>query len=132
MLKVGIIGSRRFPAPELVTAFVKAIADYDIMVISGACPNSPDEWAVNVAKALNIPYKEYPADWSNGKGAGMARNSIIAQESDIVIAFHYNGSKGTLDTIIKTIRLGKQAVTVTVYEGLQEAYDLVHKSATND
>ena len=126
MLKVGIIGSRRFPSPELVIGFVKAISNYDIMIISGACPNSPDQWAVDAAKTLSIPYKEYPADWNGmGKAAGFARNTTIAQESDVVIAFHYNGSKGTLDTIIKAIKLRKPAVTITVLEGLQEAYELI-------
>ena len=127
MLKIGIIGSRRFPNPQMVTDFVAIISSYDIMIISGACPNSPDQWAVDAAKALSIPTKEYPANWNGpmGKAAGFARNTTIAQESDVIIAFHYNGSKGTLDTVIKAIKLRKPVVTITVLEGLQEAYELV-------
>jgi SLOG family YspA-like protein len=47
------------------------------------------------AKTLNIPVREYPADWDkHGNSAGYRRNVQMAENADALIAVT-NGSKGT-------------------------------------
>ena len=110
MTNIGITGSRGFSNKKLVEDTIK-LFNKDFTIISGACPNSPDAWAVDVAKQLNINYIEYPAKWRvNGvlnKRAGFERNLTIVQESDIVIAFWDTISSGCLDTINKSIKFKK-------------------------
>lgn len=107
MLKIGIIGSRTYPHKDLVERLVQGLPN-DWTVISGGA-RGPDTWAVAQAKALGMNYKEYLADWNGplGKGAGFARNTTIAQDSDIIVAFMEKPTNGTMDTVQKAVQLGK-------------------------
>lgn len=50
----------------------------------------------------------HPAEWKKfGKVAGMMRNTIIVERSDIIIAFPIGSSIGTWDTIRKAKKLNK-------------------------
>ena len=48
-----------------------------------------------------------PADWAQGRGAGHARNTIIVEQADRVVAFWDEESPGTRDTIGKARSQGK-------------------------
>lgn len=99
MTAVGIVGSRGFANAPLVRAFVRRTRR-TTCIVSGACPNSPDHWAVREAIARGQPYQELPADWDRyGKSAGFRRNVDIVAQSDHVVAFWDGVSEGTLNTI---------------------------------
>jgi len=77
-------------------------------VVSGGA-RGPDSWAVDEARALGMAYEEHLADWKGpiGKGAGFARNTMIAQSCDIIVAFMETATNGTMDTVQKAVQLGK-------------------------
>lgn len=59
-----------------------------------------------------MAYIEYPAKWKNPDGsinkrAGFERNSIIVDESDVLVAFWNGKSNGTMDTYQKAVKAGK-------------------------
>lgn len=90
MKTIGIIGSRRRntqPDLELVqAAFLEVYEDGD-QIVSGGCPTGADSFAEWIAKKHQIPITIYYAPWNKlGKRAGFARNTDIAEDSDILIA----------------------------------------------
>lgn len=51
-----------------------------------------ERYAINNGLKLEL----YPADWKRlGRGAGYARNIVMADNADGLIAVHINNSKGT-------------------------------------
>lgn len=112
-MKVAIIGSRGFPRPNLVRGLVRRLPS-DTIVVSGACPNSPDEWAADEARLTWLKVIEYPAEWDkHGKRAGFLRDIKIIQEADRVVAFWDGVSKGTKHGIDEARRLGKPLMIVS-------------------
>jgi hypothetical protein len=61
-----------------------------------------------VANEIGIPVCTHKPAWdTEGKCAGLNRNTTIVRDSDVVIAFWDGKSTGTLDTIEKAKALGK-------------------------
>src|ERR1700690_1175146 len=102
MIRVAVVGSREFTNYRLVEKTVDEILEKrgwtDVTIVSGGA-RGVDTLAELYAIRRNLSMKIYEADWSIGKQAGYLRNKIIVDNSDIVIAFHYQGSKGTQHTI---------------------------------
>lgn len=101
-------GSRYYSDYEKVVACLRSM---DIsLVISGGCRGA-DALSVAVAKYLNIPFVEFPANWKKfGKSAGIIRNTQMLNEGkpDFVLAFHSDlqSSKGTLNMIKQARKAG--------------------------
>jgi hypothetical protein len=96
---VGITGSRGYAHPEVVRNFVQRCLP-ETGIVSGACKNAPDRWAVDTAKAMKRPYKEIPADWERyRKAAGFRRNIEIVLAATHVVGFWDGKSRGTRHTI---------------------------------
>jgi hypothetical protein len=62
----------------------------------------------------DIPIKIHKAEWSKyGRGAGMVRNTYIAQDADVILAVVALDRKGgTEDTIKKALKLGKKVICI--------------------
>jgi hypothetical protein len=115
--KVAIVGSRGYPNPRAVGDYVRGLPA-DAIVVSGACPNSPDEWAERAARARGLKVWSFPVDTIGlpedgderriefGKRA-YARNAKIVAACDRVVAFHDGQSPGTRNTINLARRHGK-------------------------
>jgi hypothetical protein len=60
-----------------------------------------DTLAARWATDRGIPVERYPADWSQGKGAGPRRNErmLVMGQPDLVIAFPLGPSIGTWDMV---------------------------------
>lgn len=109
---IGIIGSRR---RNSATDFLKIMEALNEVfkagdeIVSGGCPEGGDRFAEIIAKEQKIPIKIYYPDWARkGKSAGFQRNTLIAQEAEILIAAVAEDRKGgTEDTIRKYQKLGK-------------------------
>jgi hypothetical protein len=131
-MNVGIIGSRDFQDRVLIFEMLDRFHKNKSItrVVSGGADGADTigaDWAI----VNDIPLTEYPADWKNcgpecppnhqKKGrygwycptAGMRRNTDIQNDSDAIIAFWKNRSRGTHDTIKKAVKAGK---TVWVIE----------------
>lgn len=67
-----------------------------MVLVSGACPTGADRLAEEWAERNGVPIERHPADWSQGMGAGFARNqAMVATFPDIVLSFNRGASKGT-------------------------------------
>ena len=114
---IGIVGSRRRDSQEdyelLLKAFLEIYEEGD-KIVSGGCPKGGDFFAEVIANKAKIPIIIHKAEWNKyGRGAGMKRNTYIAEDSDIIIAIVApDRTGGTEDTIRKAIKLGKKIIII--------------------
>lgn len=104
--RIAVVGSRDFPRPALVLVLVRLRLPAGTTVVSGAA-RGVDSIAKSAADERGLPCVEFPADWSKGRGAGFARNTVVVENCDAVIAFWDGASRGTLDTARKAVAAGK-------------------------
>lgn len=106
MKKIGIVGSRRRCSAEDLARvkeeflFLFQPGDW---IVSGGCPKGADAFAELIAKERGVPILIFYPDWKQlGRTAGFARNTLIAKESDVLIAcVAADRTGGTEDTIKK-------------------------------
>lgn len=123
-VNIGIIGSRRRDDQEdyLATrrAFVELLHDLqissrDVTIVSGGCPKGGDRFAEMIAKEFRVPTIIHLPDRSmlpeEGKQRyhfakmNYARNTLVANDSDYLIACVSEDRKGgTEDTIKKFLK----------------------------
>jgi len=118
--RIGIVGSRRRDTYEdlklVHSAFYDIYNEGDV-IISGGCPKGGDRFAELIAKTDNIkiiihypdkaslPHPAYKWDYAR---INFDRNTLIAQDSDVLIACAAADRKGgTEDTIKKFLKMGK-------------------------
>lgn len=107
-MNVGIVGSRKYTNYEKIKEEVLKIVPLEKIrrIISGGA-QGVDTLAEQLAKEYNIPTIVYYPEWSKyGKSAGPKRNTLIVDNSDMIIAFPDNDSIGTYDTIHKGEKKG--------------------------
>ena len=116
-LKYGIIGSRNFTDKEFFSYKVNeviALQGMPIQVISGGASGADamaEEWAKENTIEFQVfkpKHKDFPKKIRR-YAAPHARNTLIVEHSDIIIAFWDGQSTGTKDTIDKAIALGRKA-----------------------
>lgn len=122
---IAVVGSRTFSDYELCRDslgwFIYSLRDAqelrDICIVSGGATGA-DNLAKQYAINEDIQYLEVPARWNEyGKRAGFIRNDEIAKMCEECVAFWDGSSRGTLDTIGKFVRRGKN---VTIFSSLAE------------
>lgn len=103
--RILVTGSRTWDAPrEVRVALAAAVAEAGRegrtpVVVHGACPSGADRQAANWALMHRVAHEAHPADWSQGKGAGFARNRVMVDlGADVCLAFIRDGSKGATHT----------------------------------
>lgn len=108
--RCAIIGSRAWPDLWFVESFVSTLEPGTVVVSGGA--KGVDSAAVAAAKDLGLETEVHEPVWyRNGaldRGAGFRRNRIIVQRSTEVVAFIYNKSKGSENTVQQAKALGKK------------------------
>lgn len=96
-MKMGIVGSRDFLDYDLLKLILN---QYNITEIISGGARGADSLAEKYAKINSIPIKIFKPDWiKNGRSAGVLRNILIVDSSDIIIAFWDGLSRGTSSTI---------------------------------
>lgn len=109
-MKVAVIGSRSFDNYEEVCRILSQIKI--TLLISGGARGA-DRLGERYAKENNIETKIFLPDWNkHGKIAGFLRNTDIINECELVVAFWDNFSKGTLDSIKKAEKMGKNILII--------------------
>jgi hypothetical protein len=132
-MKVGVIGSRNFNNYTLLTEKLQKLSEVTskeiTCIVSGGAWGADlcaeryadekgidkiihhamwDDMSEPCVKKLNRYGKEYNAL------AGFKRNTLIVEDSDVVVAFWNGKSKGTKDTINKCKKLNKNVYVVYV------------------
>jgi hypothetical protein len=108
--KVAIVGSRDYPNLDSVAITIQEICFMASEFVSGGAVGV-NTTAEKVAGTLGIPIVVYEPDWDQyGKGAGYVRNKDIVRAAEVVVAFHYNDSKGTRNSIELAKQYGKLLV----------------------
>lgn len=103
--RYAVVGSRNFEWMGIVAAFVSKLPKGST-VISGAA-SGVDSVAEHRARLEGLEVVSYPADWSQGRGAGIVRNARIVADADIIVAFWDGSSPGTLNSIERGRKAGK-------------------------
>jgi len=109
MKRIIIIGSRRRNTEAdlaIVEAHLLEIYEDGDILVSGGCKKGGDKFAEILSADYNIPIVVWKAEWNKDghyrRWAGFARNTIIAQNGDVVIAcVASDRTGGTEDTIKK-------------------------------
>lgn len=124
-----VIAGSRYKEKRMDGAVIKHVLDklhhkHEItVVLSGRCPNSPDMDGEDWANANQIPIEPYAADWDkHGKGAGHIRNSEMAKNADMLVAFWDGVSKGTLNMIAAALKKPHAWIYVIHFDGKLEKY----------
>lgn len=115
-MKVAIVGSRSWPRRKrhMITEYVLSLPE-DTVVVSGGA-DGPDTWAEEAVYRRGLPrpiiIPPHPSlIRDRGFGyAAFARNTIIAERADRVVAFVDPESKtqGAMDTVCKARGMGKK------------------------
>ena len=94
-----IAGSREGVTYEDVIQAVKLCGWLPTTVICGGARGA-DTLGKKWAESMNVPIEYFPADWNKfGRSAGPIRNSLMAQNSEALIALWDGFSRGTKNMI---------------------------------
>lgn len=111
LLKIIIAGSRDFNNYELLKSSIDNILcnylEYDFEFVSGGARGADALGELYAIEAEYTP-KVFKANWDEfGRSAGFARNKLMGDYADMLIAFPLPESKGTYHMINYMKKLGK-------------------------
>lgn len=105
-MKTAIIGSRTITDYNQVSTILQK---HEITTIVSGGAKGVDTLAEQYADEFHIPKLIFRADWQqHGKAAGYIRNHEIIKNSEVVIAFWDNQSRGTKHSIDLAKKHNKQ------------------------
>jgi hypothetical protein len=111
-MQVAVIGSRGFNDYELV---VRTLSNLNITLLISGGAKGADSLGERYANENDIQTLIFKPDWEkHGKAAGMIRNTNIVDNSELIVAFWDQISKGTKDSIDKAKKLGKKIVVINI------------------
>ncbi len=108
MLEILVCGGREFNEEGfLYRVLDSALAHYkDIKIIAGGARGA-DSLAVDWAKSRNVPFQEFPANWTRyKKSAGPRRNQQMLDENNIFLVIAFPGGSGTADMVARAEKAG--------------------------
>lgn len=115
MLKLIVAGSRNFSNYELLkSVLLEYLKDRDLSeveIVSGAARGA-DRLGERFACEFGCKLKQFPADWSKGKQAGILRNAEMGNYADALVAFWDGESRGTKHMIDYATKKGLDVVIV--------------------
>lgn len=111
-MKYAIIGSRSFNDYDKLKSILDE-CDNITEIISGGAKGA-DSLAALYAENHDIKLTIFKPNWAIGRHAGLLRNTLIVQESDVILAFWDGKSKGTLNSINTAEKLGKQCLKIII------------------
>lgn len=121
-MKVIIAGSRHMPYsayPLIAQAVDKFESLTGNKITEGVCglARGADIYGKKYLRLeRGLPVKDFPADWNtHGKAAGPIRNAEMRDYADGLIAFIWDGSRGTANMIEIMVKANKP--TLAIFEG---------------
>ena len=113
-MRLGIIGSRSLCVCDFDAYIPAGVTE----IVSGGAKGI-DEGAAAYAKKKGIKLTEFLPEYARyGRAAPLKRNALIAEYSDMVLAFWDGRSKGTRYTLSLFEKLGKKTVVIRLEENL--------------
>ena len=98
MLRVIVAGSRDFNDYELLKSkmlyYLKGFDLSEVEIVSGTARGA-DQLGEKFAREFRCKLKQFPADWSLDRQAGMLRNIEMGNYADALVAFWDGKSRGT-------------------------------------
>jgi len=119
-MRVIVAGSRTCKKYPIVKEAIELSGFKPTLIISGTATGA-DRFGEKWAAENNIPVELFPADWSQGKGAGYRRNEEMASKADALVCCWDGKSKGSKHMIDIAKRVG---LKVFVHEFNPEIYSL--------
>lgn len=119
MTKLGIVGYRGYTDYDQFCKYIKHWKTKNNikkikLIISGGCMGT-DTLAERYAKEHKIKMRVFKPDWNKyGNAAGPIRNKLIVKDSEYVIAFLHELSKGTLSSIKYAKELDKHLTIIKI------------------
>lgn len=108
-MKIGVIGSRTFKNYSMLDEKLANLSYEITEVVSGGAKGA-DKFSIKWAKKNKIEWREFLPDHKKYKHAYHHRNRLIAEYSDILVAFWDSSSSGTRYTIGYMRSLGKPVI----------------------
>lgn len=105
--------------------------DEGMHLVSGGALNGADALAEAFARQKGLPITIHHAKWMMEDGnkdvlAGFARNTRIAEDSEVLLAFWDGKSTGTIDTCKKMLKLGRPTWVIKPDGSVHRGIDLIH------
>ena len=116
-MRILIAGSRNITNPGDLAFFVSGIVGVTGIEITGIISGGAfgvDTLAEDFARKHNIPFTPMKPDWSQGRGAGIRRNTDMVNACDGAIVLWDGQSRGTMDTIQKVAKARKPLWVFTI------------------
>lgn len=120
---VAIIGSREWPDPKRIQAFIDTLSKNTVVITGGwwndlkhemTPTRGVDRIAAEYARNRGFTVVLVGADFAmHGKSAGMRRNPVTVGLATRVVAFWDQKSNGTKNSIEHARRLGKEPEIIT-------------------
>ena len=113
-MKVAVVGNRvSFSYAFVAGVLARHLSGGDIVLSGGA--SGVDSFAAAFARSRGIAVREYLPDFSLGVPACyFARNTQIAHDCDVLIAFDNTGLRsGTGNTVRTARRLGRRVILIS-------------------
>ena len=112
-MRVAIVGSRHFAAPEQVTEYVNSLPARASIVTGGA--SGVDAAATAAARTRGLAVRVLPASFEElrDESKSTARNQKLVEACDVLVAFWDGSSKGTRATVERALDAGKEVHVFT-------------------
>lgn len=115
-MKVAVVGSRSFTDFKYLSSVLDEHKDKITLIVSGGAKGA-DTLAQKYAKYNGLPILIYYPQYDYyGKRAPFIRNTHIAEQADIMIAFSYKDSRGTKHVTDYMEGLDKPVILIDVTE----------------
>lgn len=107
-MRVAIIGSRHFTAPNRVTDYVRSLPKGSSVITGSA--SGVDAAVTKAAREAGIPIQVMSASFDElaDPTKAEARNRRLVEAGDVLVAFWDGTSKGTRTTIDRALDAGKE------------------------
>src|SRR5919109_3011762 len=107
-MRVAIVGSRHFAAPERVPEYVTSLPKGSSIITGSA--SGVDAAATKAARTKDIPVQVMPASFDEmaDPSKAAARNQRLVDACDVLVAFWDGSSKGTRTTVERALDSGKE------------------------
>ena len=102
---IALIGSRAYPRPDLVRAYVRKLPTGTVLHCAGSA--GPATWAAEEARAMGLEVRDFAMDPEHGRGASYRRDIAMLNATRWIVVFWDGASSGTRTKMERAGHAGK-------------------------